>query len=321
MVGASLAGQAAGEQAGTAPTGNPSSYKAPRTEYGDPDLQGVWRYEGATRLERPKSVNGREFYTDAELAAQVKERAARAAGPDLSLPSATQPAGTYNRFWQDTGVAEVPDRRTSLIIGPEGTIPWKPGEREKSEANDAKYGIGPWNHWLELDNGERCITDGLPGSVWTGTAGGPQIVQQSRGYFMMIGEQFRDRRIVPTDGRPHGKIRHVLGEGVGKWEGDTFVIQTRNFQDRTKERWLAWWRIPTETMTLTERFTRVAPDTLLYQLTVDDPSKFTKPFTIEVPLTRLNQPFLEYACHEGNYGIIHTLSGSRAKEKAGTVPQ
>ena len=109
--------------------------------------------------------------------------------------------------------------------------------------------------------------------------------------------------------------RHWLGEGTGHWEGDTLVVETTNFLDKTNQRWLATWRVPTETMRLVERFTRVAAHTISYQLTVEDPAKFTRPWAVEVPLTKLDQPFLEYACHEGNYGIIHTLSGARARER------
>jgi hypothetical protein len=204
-----------------------------------------------------------------------------------------------------------------MIVGPEGTIPFTPDARKKEEFEDGRYGQGPYNHWRDVDTGERCITDGLPGSVWTGTAGGPQQIRQGRGYVLMMGEQFHDRRIVPTDGRAHGNVRHWLGESVGRWEGTTLVIETKNFVDRSNERWVAPWRASTETMRLVERLTRVAPDTIEYRLTVEDPAKFTKPWTVELPLTKLDQHFLEYACHEGNYGIIHTLSGARAKEKAG----
>ena len=204
--------------------------------------------------------------------------------------------------------------RTSLISGPSGRIPFTPEIQIESDRNAASYGKGPFNTWHDIDTGERCQTDGLPGSVWTGTAGGPQRISQSPGWVVIEGEQFRDRRIVPTDGRAHGTVRHWLGEGVGRWEGDTLVVETRNFLDKTAERWLATWRVPTETMRTVERFTRSDAATIMYQLTVEDPAKFTAPWTVEVPLTKLDQPFLEYACHEGNYGVIHTLSGARARE-------
>jgi hypothetical protein len=289
-----------------------------RTPWGEPDLRGVWRNETNTPLERPASVAGKEFYTEEEAAALVKKRV-EAEAPLLAAgvaegPTARQPAGTYNRTWQDTGLPPKVYTRTSMIVGPEGKIPFTPEAAKREEETDAHYGQGPYNSWLDVDTGERCLTDGLPGSVWTGTAGGPTQILQSPGYVVIVSEQFGDRRIIPTDGRPHGKIRGWLGESRGRWEGNTLVVDTTNFLDLTKYWWVARWREPTETMHMIERFTRVDAETINYQLTMEDPAKFTKPWTAEVPLTNLHQPLFEYACHEGNYGIIHTLLGQRAKD-------
>ena len=296
-----------------------------RTAWGEPDLQGVWRNETETPFERPAELAGKEFYTPEEATALVEGRCGTSRyracadgrqAPEAPSPeTASQPTGTYNRFWQDTGEPERVFARTSLIAGPTGRIPFTPEMQVESDRNAASYGLGPFNTWHDIDTGERCHTDGLPGSVWTGTAGGPQRVSQSPGWVVIEGEQFRDRRIVPTDGRPHGNVRHWLGESVGRWEGETLVVETRNFLDKTSERWLATWRVPTETMRIVERFTRVDAETLMYQLTVEDPAKFTEAWMVEVPLSRLDQPYLEYACHEGNYGVIHTLSGARAREQ------
>jgi hypothetical protein len=287
----------------------------PRTPWGEPDLQGVWRNETLTDLERPAAFAGKEFLTDEEAAALVQKEAQRSTPEGPSTPSARQPTGTYNNFWQYTGQPARVHRRTSLIVDPrDGKIPFTPEAKLKSDREDARYGKGPYNSWLDIDTGERCITDGLPGAVWTGTAGGPQQIRQSPGYVMIMGEQFHDRRVVPTDGRPHGKIRSWLGEGVGRWDGNTLVVETINFLEKAGDRWVAPWRASTETMRLTERFTRVSDDTIEYRMTIEDPAKFTRPWTVEVPLTKLDQPFFEYACHEGNYGIIHTLSGERAQE-------
>ena len=303
---------------------------APRTEWGAPDLQGVWRNETETPLERPAALAGQEFYTDEEAAALAAERCrtsrylacqdGQEAAEGPSPETSTQPAGTYNRFWQDRGQPARIVTRTSMIVGADGRIPYTPEMRGESERNAASYGLGPFDTWHDVDTGERCHTDGLPGSVWTGTAGGPQKITQSPGWVLIQGEQFRDRRLVPTDGRDHGTIRHWLGESIGRWDGDTLVVETENFLDKTAERWLATWRVPTETMRLVERFSRVDAETIVYELTIEDRAKFTRPWTVEVPLSKLDQPFLEYACHEGNYGVIHTLSGARTRERevAGT---
>ena len=312
-------GSAAGQQSYTVAKTKASNYHAPRTPWGEPDLRGQWRNETFTPLERPKELAGKEFYTEAEATELVSKREAvdaplRAAGVP-NEPSPRQPAGTYNRTWQDTGLPPVVYTRTSMIVGPDGKIPFTPQAAKREQETSDHYGQGPYNSWFDIDTGERCITDGLPGSVWTGTAGGPTQILQSPGYVVITGEQFRDRRIVPTDGRPHGKIRGWLGEGRGHWEGDTLVVDTTNFLDLTKYWWVARWREPTETMHMVERFTRVDPDTINYQLTMEDPAKFTRPWTAEVPLTNIHQPFFEYACHEGNYGVIHTLAGDRGREQ------
>ena len=303
-----------------------------RTPWGTPDFQGVWRNETETPLERPPTLAGQEFYTAEEATALAEERCrtsrylacqdGREAAEGPSPETASQPAGTYNRFWQYRGTVARIVTRTSMIVGPTGRIPFTLEMQGESERNAASYGNGPFDTWLDIDTGERCLTDGLPGSVWIGTAGAPQRIAQGPGWVVIEGEQFRDRRIVPMDGRAYGKVRHWLGESVGRWEGDTLVVETKNFLDKTGERWLATWRVPTETMSLIERFTRIDGNTLLYQLTIEDPAKFTRPWTVEVPLTLLDQPFLEYACHEGNYGVIHTLSGARAREReaAGSSP-
>ena len=235
-----------------------SDWATPETAWGEPDLRGVWRNDTETPLERPEELAGKEFYTPEEAAALAQERCqtsrylacqdGQEAAEGPSPETATQPAGTYNRFWQDRGRAARIVTRTSMIVGPDGQIPFTPEVRLESDRNTASYGKGPFDTWHDIDTGERCLTDGLPGSVWTGTAGGPQKISQSPGWVVIEGEQFRDRRLVPTDGRPHGQIRHWLGESVGRWEGNTLVVETQNFLDKTSERWLATWRIPTETM-------------------------------------------------------------------------
>ena len=322
-LGVSLVLLAAGGGGGAAQTRPDAA--AFSTPWGEPDLQGVWRNETETPFERPAELAGKEFYTIEEATALVEGRCGtsryracqdgRQAAEGPSPETATQPTGTYNRFWQDTGEPERVFTRTSMITGPTGRIPFTPAMQRESDRNAASYGKGPFDTWRDIDTGERCHTDGLPGSVWTGTAGGPQRISQGPGWVVIEGEQFRDRRIVPTDGRAHGSIRHWLGEGTGRWEDGTLVVETKNFLDKTGERWLATWRVPTETMRLVERFTRVDATTIVYRLTVEDPAKFTRPWTVEALLSKLDQPYLEYACHEGNYGVIHTLSGARARER------
>ena len=157
---------------------------------------------------------------------------------------------------------------------------------------------------------------------WLGYNPNHQIVQ-TRDHVVILHEMFRDRRIIPLDGRPHGTIHQWNGNIRGRWEGDTLVVESTHFVDKTDDRWAATWRMPTETMHLVERFARVDADTLLYEFTVTDPAKFTRPWSVRIPLTT-NQaargvtqgPLYEYACHEGNYSIVNVLSGARAEDRA-----
>ena len=163
---------------------------------------------------------------------------------------------------------------------------------------------------------ERCITDGVQGALMGGPAGGPSQFMQGPGILAILQEARNDRRTIPTDGRPHGTIRDWRGDGVGRWEGDTLVVETTNFVDKSHVTWDRTWSRATETLRLVERFTRVDADTIEYWLTIEDPATFTKPWTLTFPLTKLSVPLVEYACHEGNYGVIHPLSQTRNLEKA-----
>jgi len=141
---------------------------------------------------------------------------------------------------------------------------------------------------------------------------------QTRDHVVILNEMVHDARIIPMDGRPHGNIRTWRGDAVGRWEGDTLVVETTNFADKSHYRWAAGvlWRSATETLRLVERFTRVDADTIDYQFTIEDPVKFTRPWTAAVPITKLSVPLLESGCHEGNYATINTLSAVRNLEKA-----
>ena len=323
-----------------------TSYTPPRTPWGEPDLQGVWggRHQTVTPLERPKAFGEREFLTDEEIAARQKEEndlqakkdalVKEGEGDELGLRG--RPAGKgdtiqnfeYNTFWVDTGAPAKVFRRTSLIAGPEGRIPYKPEVLERVAFSTEVVSSRPPDDfvnrsWRDRDMGERCITDGVLGMVWSGT--GPSQIVQGPGYVVIRGEQFRDRRIVPTDGRPHAATRSMLGEAVGHWEGNTLVVDTKNLMDLgqhwPRDRFAQEFRAPSSSMHLLERFTRTADDTIDYEVTVTDPSKFTKPFTIALPWMKspTEQIFLEYACHEANYGMLHLLSQARNLEKRQTT--
>ena len=291
----------------------------PRTPWGDPDLSGIWTGSTLTPLERRRDLAGKEFLTEEE--ATALEQGADQDRFVERLPRDGDP-GTYNQIWFDPGTRIVPDRRTALIVDPpDGRIPYTSEMRERQRLQGAYRVSGARNSWVDVDTGERCLTDGVP-MFWLGYNPNHQIMQ-TRDHVVILHEMFRDRRIIPIDGRPHGTIRQWNGDIRGRWEGDMLVVESTYFVDRRDDRWAATWRMPTETMHLVERFTRVDADTLEYEFTVTDSTKFTRPWSVRIPLTT-NQaargvtqgPLYEYACHEGNYSIANVLSGARAEDRA-----
>ena len=314
---ATAAGPAPGAQEQPKSASKPGT--APRTAWGDPDLRGIWTGSSITPLERPEEFAGREFLTESEAAA-IEERAAR---DRVDRPPRPGDPGTYNQIWFDPASKVVPTRRTSLIVDPpDGRLPFTEEGRRHQARSSARYGVGPRDSWVDLDTGERCLTDGMPLPYWTGYNNNYQLFQ-SRDYVVILAEMFRDRRIIPLDGRPHGSVPQWLGDARGRWEGETLVVETTGFADKAHYWWASAWRASRPTMRLTERFTRVNAETIDYQFTMDDPAMFTRPWTAAFPLTT-NQAsrgvtvgqLYEYACHEGNYALPNVLAGARAKDGA-----
>jgi hypothetical protein len=291
-----------------------------RTPWGEPDLQGLWTNATITPLERPAEFAGKPFLT-AEEVARLEERALRDQFAE-SAPRAGDP-GTYNQVWFDRGTRVVGTLRTSLIVDPpDGRIPWRPEARKHFERSSARYGVGPYESWLDMDTGERCLTDGLPMVPAQGYNMNYRILQTA-GYVAILHEMFHEFRIIPLDGRPHldGRVGQWLGDSRGRWEGDTLVVETTNFADKSGYWWAQAWRASRPSLRLVERFTRVDDDTIDYQFTMDDPESFERPWTAMIPLTT-NQAergvtvgeMFEYACHEGNYSLPNMLRGVRAAE-------
>jgi hypothetical protein len=230
--------------------------------------------------------------------------------------------GTYNQFWFDRGTKVVPTRRTSLVIDPaDGRIPWtKEGQERRGRM--AQRPQGPFESWVDLDTGERCLTDGLA-MVPLQSYNMNYHLLQVPGYLVIQHEMFHDFRIIPTDGRAHlgPGLRQWLGSARGRWEGATLVVETTNFADKSSYRWANPWRASRPGLRLVERFTRVDADTIDYRVTVEDPGMFAAPWTAAVPMSK-NQAargvtagrLYEYACHEGNHSMTNVLSGARAAE-------
>jgi hypothetical protein len=295
-----------------------------KTPWGDPDLQGVWRYEAAIPLERPSRFEGRDSLSDEELKEsqriedeQAKQRLAGAEGAAVGRRSVAESpirGNEYNSFWQDHGRPRQVFRQTSLIVDPkDGQLPYTADARKAEARSSARYGAGPYESYLDPDTGERCLTDGVTAMMWQGPNGGHNRIVQSPGYVTILHEEYLDRRIIPTDGRSHNSIRQWFGDAVGKWEGSTFVVDTINFIDRTNYEWATIFTRPSETLHIVERFTRTGADSMEYRITVEDPTTFTQPWTAVIPITRLNDgtQIYEYACHEGNYAMTNLLAGGR----------
>ena len=297
-----------------------TAQNTPRTPWGHPDLQGVWTGSTMTPLERRAEHANKEFLTDEE-ATLLEHRADQNRFIERE-PNAGDP-GTYNQIWFDPGTRVVPDRRTALITDPrDGRVPYTPEMADRERRQIAYRVNGERNSWVDVDTGERCLTDGVP-MFWLGYNPN-HLIAQTPDHVVILHEMFRDRRIIPITDRPHASVHQWNGDIRGQWDGDTLVVESLHFADKTSERWAATWRMPTKTMHLVERFTRLDLDTLEYEFTLTDPAKFTQPWSVRIPLTT-NQnsrgvtewPLYEYACHEGNYSLSNVLSGARAQEHAG----
>src|SRR5436190_2785278 len=296
----------------------------PKTPWGDPDLQGVWRYEASVPLERPAQFQGRASLTDEEVAQRQKveeeQEAQRLAGAEGTavgrgnLEQSPIRGNEYNSFWQDHGRPRQVFKQTSLVVDPaDGRIPYTPDAKMAEARASARYGAGPYESFLDPDSGERCLTDGVTAMMWQGPNGGHNRIVQSRGYVTILHEEYLDRRIIPVDGRAPTGVRQWFGNAVGKWDGNTFVVETTNFIDRTNYEWASIFTRPSETLRLTERYTRTGPTTMDYRITVEDPTTFERPWTAQIPITRLpdETQIYEYACHEGNYAMTNLLAGGR----------
>ena len=292
----------------------------PRTPSGQPDLQGVWDFRTITPMERPEALSDKPFLT-AEEAAEIENiRALQDEGRDDEVPADI--VGNYNTFWFDRGTSVIDTMRTSLVVDPpEGRIPalTPAAERARVAMSEARKDTGPHEPtpggWVD-DLGSnglqvRCVTGFNSGPPMTpgGYNNNVQIFQTAD-TVVLYNEMNHNPRVVPLDGRPHTQLRQWTGESRGYWDGDTLVVETKNFLRET-----SFMRGGASAeLELTERFTRISSDGLLYSVTVNDPLTWTKPWTYEVPMIANTDDIYEYACHEGNYSMAVILAGAREKE-------
>jgi len=286
--------------------------KQARTPDGRPDLQGIWDYRSATPLERPRQFTGKEFMTADEVAEYEQRALEREDGRPPDDPRTEQ--SVHPAWWLDYGKTVVKTRRTSLIVDPpDGKIPLQTEEgKERAAARRAAAQThGPADSYENRGLFERCLTRGVPDGMLPGPYNNNLQIYQTPGYVVLFTEMIHDARIVPMDGRPHDTsgVRRWMGDSRGRWDGDTLVIDTINFTDQTN------FRGAGANLHLVERFTRVDADTLEYRFTVEDPTTWTRPWTVAYPMVKTDGPIFEYACHEGNYGLADILSGARAEER------
>lgn len=287
-----------------------------RSPDGKPDLQGLWSFATITPFERPADLAGKEFFTEQEAAEYEKQVRLRNDKDRRDGPAEADVSRAYNDFWWDSGTKVVKTRRTSLVIDPkDGRMPpmtaaARERQKERQDVNRGHEFDGPENRPLP----ERCLILQGAGPPITPTAYNNNIrIIQEPGFVAIQIEMGHEVRVIPLDGRPHipSNVRQWKGDSRGHWEGDTLVVETMNFTNKSP------FRGSSENMKLTERFKRLDADTLIYQFTVEDPATWDRPWTVEVPITRTPGPLFEYACHEGNYGMFGALSGARAEEKQG----
>jgi hypothetical protein len=278
------------------------------TPWGDPDLQGIWSNQSPTPLERPDALAGKTTLSEEEAAEFERtslERLLTTFAREVPI------SGELNEIWLETAKGKVPPgRSTSLVVDPpDGKIPYTPEGRKRWDAVP-KMGKPMLANTPEDRNfAERCITtDGLlvPNPFYNNYF---EIVQ-APGHVAIVTEMMHEVRVIPLDRRPHvgSGVRMWSGDSRGWWEGQTLVVETRNFNDKML------FRGATSELRLVERFTRLDADTIEYRLTVTDPATFTRPWTLVNGLRRADGGIYEVACHEGNIGLRGILAGARAQE-------
>lgn len=296
----------------------------PRTPDGRPNLQGTWANNAATPLERPEQLADKAELSAAEVAEyqakhdELFDGGGEAAFGDSVFQSVLAndqehesydpSTGNYNHFWV---VEREFENRTSLIIDPpNGRMPeLTPTAAQALKARKAYEEAHPADSYTDRINSDRCITFGVP-FIGAGYNGYFEIAQTAS-HVAIMQEMAHETRVIPVDNRPHipSSLQQWTGDSKGRWEGDSFVVETRNFSAGS-----TFMNHPSENLHLTERYTMIDDDTLVWMLTVDDASIWTSAWTLQINLKRSAEPIYEYACHEGNLSMEGILAGHRSKE-------
>jgi len=303
-----------------ATTAMAQDYVVGRTVHGQPDLQGLWTNDTITPIERPVALADQAFLSSDEIAvmeARIAER--REIADDNIIVETGGSIGGYNQVWLDSGDTVLSTGQTSMVVEPpNGRAPIRAEAAAKRD-----YGFAHVeDHWVNHTVWDRCITRGVPGSMLPAGYNNAYRFIQNEDTFTIVHEMIHDVRVIHLDKDAHidSKVKLWMGDSVARWEGDTLVVETRNYNDRGMiASSAAGGRLKgvpvSEELYVVERFTRVSEGTIIWEARVTDPVNFTQPFTISMPLTRDDEYVMyEYACHEGNYAIPNILSAGRAKE-------
>jgi hypothetical protein len=289
-----------------------------RLPWGDPNLEGTWTNATLTPLQRAPELGTKAFFTPEEAARFARQRVEQT---NADRPLRPGEVGAYNDFFFERGTSGVSTHRTSLIIDPpDGRIPaLRPEAQRKVDARQKREAASPADapedRWLT----ERCILFGATVPMLPEPYNNNYRIIQSPGYVTILVEMNHDARVIPLDGRPHLPSSHEqwTGNSRGRFEGDTLIVETRHLKFNEKSRFGVGYLngLSDENLRVVERFTRTNENTLTYQATIDDPTVFASPWTIEIPMDRSTESLFEVACHEGNYGMFNILSGHRAAER------
>ena len=287
----------------------------PRTVWGAPNLQGVWDFRTLTPLERPRDLGDKALLTREEAAEREQaafDRILEAWEREARPTEAGDNVGGYNNFWMDNGTRVI--ERTSLVIDPpNGRLPeTTEAAQERRRNSPGSFVVEFPESYTDLSTYDRCILGFNAGPPITPAAYNQNVqIFQTQDHLVVLTEMVHTARVIPLQGQPHldDGVRQWSGDSRGRWEGDTLVVETKNFDA------IRGWRATTDNMTLVERFRRVDEGTLEYEFTVTDPETWTSAWTANLPMVRNDLPMFEYACHEGNYSMPQMLGGARTLEE------
>jgi hypothetical protein len=298
----------------------------PRTPDGQPDLQGIWNSSSITPLERPVELGNKEFYTKEEAAAYERVRNKDLDRDRRDGSAAQDAARAYNDAWFDRGSHLGSTLRTSRVIDPpNGRFPaFTPAAQKKYNDFHAWFAAHPADGPETRNLFDRCLMFSQSGPpMIPGNYNNNYQIVQTADTVAILSEMPHQTRIIPLGKHPSlpTQVPQWEGDSQGHWEGNTLVVETTNVRFNDFSHFGTQYEgMSDENLRITERFTRTGPDTLIYRATVNDPTVYTKPWTIELPMAKTDEAIYEYACHEGNYGLAGILSGARAEEKKGLPP-